>query len=484
VKCTKHSRNRHAAGGIAGERRLSGRAVLFVSALVFLLGATGCVYYNLFYNTKKLYETAEEVPLQPDGSLNRTALDSYQQCITKSQKLIDEHPDSKYVDDALLLMGKCHYKREEYTEAVASLEKLLTEHPDSEFREEAQLYTAQSLLGAGEREQAVENFAAVIESNPKSKFAPEILYLLGTNLIRLDREEEAFPYLERLANEYPRTKYRVQADLEIAAMFMERGEYERSLKVYKRLGKRKLKRADRVRYYMGLSELRAKMGDYEKALEAISFLDNKVFGEQMQAKQLLRKGEAYAGVDSVARAIDLYKSVVARYPRSSFSAEADFKLGVLFQESLDSLDVAKTYFDDVPRQFPKSEFAEDAIQRSVSITKVKRLESSLQQGGQSENAADVKFELAETQFFQFKDYEKALAGYKEVLSEYPTSAVAPKAAYAIAYIYSDILKDVDKARVAYQRVIDDYPDSQQAQYARAYIEKNPAQLESRNERSN
>lgn len=476
----KRTKNRITVGRVGRERRLSGHAVLFVSALLFLAGTLGCVYYNLFYNTKRLYETAEEVPIQPDGSLNRTALDSYQRVITKCQKLIKEHPDSKYVDDAMLLMGKSHYMREEYRESVTILEQLLADHPDSEFRDEGQLYLARSFIGEREREFAVASLESLIETSPKGKYAPEILYLLGTNLIRLGREDEAFAYLERLANEFPRTRYRVQADLEIATMFMERGDYERSLGVFNRLGKRKLKRADMVRYYMGVSELRAKMGDYDKALEAISALDNKLLGEQMQAQQLLRKGEAYAGLDSTGKAIDLYKSVVARYPRSKFSAEADFKLGVLFQESLDSLDVAKTHFDDVPRQFPKSEYAEEAIQRSVSITKVKRLQTSLK-GSEAENAADVKFELAETQLFQFRDYEKALAGYRSVLDEYPASVVAPKAAYAIAYIYSDILKDVDKARIAYQRVIDNYPESQQAEYSKAYMEKNPVQLESRNE---
>ena len=46
----------------------------------------------------------------------------------------------------------------------------------------------------------------------------------------------------------------------------------------------------------------------------------------------------------------MYKNVASRFPRSMYSAEAEFKLGVLYQDKLDSLDVAQEHFDQVPRQ--------------------------------------------------------------------------------------------------------------------------------------
>lgn len=445
-----------------------------------LLSATGCVYYNLFYNTKRTYQAAEQIPLQPDGEVNRVALDGYTQVIEKCTKLINENPDSKYVDDALLLMAKAHYQRREYAEAVDALDRLQSEYPESELLEDAQLYAAKSLLGRGSEADAVDKLKTIITENSRSPHAPEILYLLGTNLIKLDRDDEAFAYLKQLADDYPNTTYRLNADLEIATVFTESGQYDRALATLEGLGNRKLDEVDSIRYYMALAELRIKMGDYEAALQAITALDEEVLGHHMRAVQLLKKSTVYTGLDSISLAIDGYQSVVARYPRSNYSAEASFQLGVIFQENLDSLDVAKTHFDNVPRQFPRSEFAEDAIQRSVSITKLQRLQSSLQ-GGDAENSAMVKFELAETQLFQFKDYEKALVAYNVVLDEYPNSDVAPKAAYAISYIYSEVLEDVDRARLAYQRVIDNYPDSQQAEYARTYLQGHAAQLESRNE---
>ena len=55
------------------------------------------------------------------------------------------------------------------------------------------------------------------------------------------------------------------------------------------------------------------------------------------------------------------------------------------------------------------------------------------------------------------------------MNDYPDSPVAPKAAYAIGYIYEEVLPDRQKAERAYLRLLRDYPYSQQAEYARAFL---------------
>jgi hypothetical protein len=70
------------------------------------------------------------------------------------------------------------------------------------------------------------------------------------------------------------------------------------------------------------------------------------------------------------------------------------------------------------------------------------------------------------QLLQFEEVDKAMTDYLQLLVEYPQSEFAPKAAYAVAYIYERILKDAVKATEAYQNLIRDYPDTQQAAMAR------------------
>jgi TolA-binding protein len=176
------------------------------------------------------------------------------------------------------------------------------------------------------------------------------------------------------------------------------------------------------------------------------------------------------------RAIDSYESIAGGFPKSKYAAEAYFRLGDIYQTSLDSLDLARENFDLVPRQYANSPFAKDAVVRSINIAKFQRLQASLA-AGESQDEALVQFELAEAELFQFKNTEKALAGYMGILNDHGDSEVAPKAAYAIAYIYEKVLNDETNAQRAYLRLLREYPSSQQAGFARAYLGITPEILE-------
>ena len=67
---------------------------------LLLLG--GCVYYNGMYNTKRLAGSARSA--ERDGRTFE-ATNFWGQVITRADTLVARHPDSKYVDEALMLKG-------------------------------------------------------------------------------------------------------------------------------------------------------------------------------------------------------------------------------------------------------------------------------------------------------------------------------------------------------------------------------------------
>jgi TolA-binding protein len=365
-------------------------------------------------------------------------------------------------------MGKAYYRKSEYDEAITRLEQLQKDHPESDLLAEAQMYLAKTHVAKDDPDKAVPILQAVFERNPKSKLTDEVLFLLGTNLVRINEEEKALRYLEILAETYPNSTFRVDADLEIADLYLERGDYEKSLAVFRKLSGVKLSDDNLIRFLTKLAEAQVKIGRYPAALRTFTRLERFVVRDTEQASQMLYKGQALVGLDSVAAGIEVFESVLITYPRSMFSAEAAYRLGATYQEKLDSLEVAKAKFDQVPRQYSKSPYAPEAIRRSVSITKLQKLRESLGTE-EGEDKASVQFDMSEVQLFQFSDYEKALEGYKVILDQYPNSEVAPKAAYAVAYIYETLLKEPAKARAAYLVVVQRYPESQQAVYARRYL---------------
>jgi TolA-binding protein len=454
----------------------------FIAALVLSIIAgtniiSGCAYYNLFYNAKKSFREAEAGPRTPEGKASRPTMDIYDKVIEKCELLITNYPKSRYVDDAVLLMGKSFYAKEEYDLAIVKFEELQTNFPKSHWNEEGQLYLAKSYIDSGASASAVPVLEALYQAKPKGRFAQEVLLLLGTTSIGMGDEPDAVKYLEILADRYPRSLLRLDADIEMAELYTKRGEYEKALVLYTKLSRVQLSKENTIRYLDKLSVLYLEMAKYDEALETVHKLRNYVLDPEMVASKMLLEGKAYAGIGATEKAVDSYQSVVAGYPKTAHSAEAYFRLGEIYQDELDSLNVAREKYDEVSREWPNSPFATDAIRRSVSIVKFQRLQASVDQGD-AQQKATANFELAEAELLQFNDHEKALTGYQGVLNDYPTSDVAPKAAYAIAYIYQRILGDKTKAEAAYRRLLRDYPGSQQAEYARKYFEQNrPLELE-------
>jgi TolA-binding protein len=451
----------------------------FVRLAVFLACASclglifteSCAYFNKLYNAKKKFNEAKETPLPADGTISRAQAKRYDEVIEKCRDLLETYPKSRWVDDAILLIGKCYFEQQDYTKAIQTFEALSVDYPDSDLNEQAREYLARSYIANGEPERAIEILKPFLERYPKSDLIPVVLYLLGTTSLQIDQEAEAMDYLNRLAREHSGSPYKLEADLEMGEIFLEKEQYERSLAIYEQLNIAKLKPEDQTRCLTRLAKAYVRLNRFEDALKVFETIDTDktlLQTDQDKATARLLRAETYVGLDSLQRAVDVYLSVGVSFPKSMFSAESYYRLGILEEEKLDSLVLAQKYFEKVPAEYANSPFSKEAVKRSSSIAQLLRLESSLGEA-RSESKAQTQFSLAEIQMLQFKNYNKALVQYTAVLDSFPDSEIAPKAAYAIGYIYQVYLADSLKAREAYRLLLERFPDSQQAAQARQFL---------------
>lgn len=95
----------------------------YIPALVLAaFTAASCVYFNAFYNANRLFERGrQEIELGNEGS-GRSML---ARSIEKAEKIVREHPESRWADDALRLLVRAHLLREEWEEAAEAGERWL-----------------------------------------------------------------------------------------------------------------------------------------------------------------------------------------------------------------------------------------------------------------------------------------------------------------------------------------------------------------------
>ncbi len=166
------------------------RQALSLSLAAALLG--GCVYYNGMYNTKRLAGSARKA--ERDGRTFE-ANNLWGQVVTRAESLVARHPDSKYVDEALVLKGVALSRLNQCESAVAPLGRVSLLPPDAEVVEEASLALGRCQLGLGDPGVAEIMFARAAESEDPAR-RREARLLRGRSLRLIGRHEEALAILE------------------------------------------------------------------------------------------------------------------------------------------------------------------------------------------------------------------------------------------------------------------------------------------------
>ncbi len=188
------------------ERRLITRTAWIVIGTLLL---SGCAYYNTFYNIKKDFRAAERQTKraqqgaprgsQPGGgSATGIPVQQYQGILQSCSKLLEFYPNSRWIDDALMVMGVSYYRTEEFARAERKFTELGTIFPNSRHAEEAVVWRAQALL-AQNMSEAAENVLLGAQDNLKT--TPAIAGAART-LAKIAAErkqpEQAVEYLERI----------------------------------------------------------------------------------------------------------------------------------------------------------------------------------------------------------------------------------------------------------------------------------------------
>ncbi len=346
--------------------------------VISMLCLTGCAYFNTFYNAKQYYRKAYHATRKNmTDKVSGPEKTNYQKAIEKASKLIELYPNSKYVDDALLMMGKCYYYIEEYLNARRRLEELRTNHPNSEFILEANLWLAktdlaleqydeariglESFIGSevpkklrgeayyyyGELHQEQKSFETAVDAYQKSieddigDLKAQALYAMGVSYDSLGMYDEASKYYRRVVNADPVLDLYFEAEFKYAQMIKKLGRYDESIRLYERL----------------LGEERYKQWYPQLQLEI--------------AACLALKGD-------VEGAIMAYQDIILEYKKTAHSARAYYMLGQLYEEKQNDYDRAQDAYTQVQREFRQSTVVDSAETQKRDIQRFQALKRVIQ----------------------------------------------------------------------------------------------------------
>jgi hypothetical protein len=165
------------------------RARSVAAVAIVVLGTTqACAYFNSVYNANRVYADAERARTRGDSATARTA---YRDAIRKANRSLAKHPNSRWSDDAQLLIARAHLALGEVDSARIAFNALVQRSSDQAMRGTAQIQLAAIEAQNGQSALALSRLDSALAA-PKAPDATVALgYLTRARLLAASGHAEA-----------------------------------------------------------------------------------------------------------------------------------------------------------------------------------------------------------------------------------------------------------------------------------------------------
>jgi outer membrane protein OmpA-like peptidoglycan-associated protein/TolA-binding protein len=422
-----------------------------------LLGA-GCAYFNMFYNAKASYRDGLKLKEQ---NQNTQAKAKFDKAIEKSAMVIKRWPKSRWVDDALFLVGISYYQEGQYGKAIREFDQLSLAFPNSGFVPRGELYRGLALLADKQYGTARVTLDAVKQKYPK--FADEATYNLARSFIDRKELERGTDSLAAFLGRFPRSRFRMPAAKLLADGSFSLKRYATAEKWYASYAALTDDPKQRALANLKIAACRYEQGKYDEAIAQVSDVLGRYSDLDDEANLLL--GKALNAIGRPAEALAAWAKVKGT---SELGAEAAFRVGKHHEEGSD-FDKARAYYDTARIRRVDSDYGVLAVKRLALLDALAARTTGKKASGDSLQPGEAMFLVAEVNNLNLGDYDKAMDLYQKVHDSFPDTDWAAKALFAKAWILRNVKNDTIGARPLLRQEISEYPETEYADESRRWL---------------
>ena len=414
---------------------------------VWCLLVVNCAYFNTFHNAQNYFRQGKKLVIH---DTLKTDSEFFDKTIEKTTAVIIKYPNSRYVDDALFMMGASYYYKGDYRRALEKLDFIVLNYPASKFQDDALYYKG---LAHYQQKKFGAAIIALMQARESKQYRVKAIialcyvYFKDHNYLSLTEVAA-----ELIKEGIDKREKRWVLDLLGEAQFKQ-AFYEDALVSFRELLSITRLKEDRRKITLKIAEIYLEMGDYDRCQE---FLEGQA---DLEFKSILADLNVKLG--DIMKAKELYFDIAIN-SSFDFSAETFYKLAELYKTD-DSLEQAIAYYDSSVGRAPMSEYGVKAKKMGDILRKVDIFSK------ETEAIDRAQFLLAEIYFVDFGDPERAMTEYAKVCTDFPQSEWAAKAKYAQFWISKDIFKNDSLAQSLARDLLDSYPNSEYARMVSVFL---------------
>lgn len=379
------------------------RRVLAVGLVAFVLAGCGSnsfvgrrtdnftAYYNTFYNARRTYDEgtralergaagAQAVPVDRTRYLavyplanGQSQQAKFENTIKKSADVLRKHPDSKWADDALLLIGQSYFYLGQYVGAEQKFREIITELPvqtgrKSGLDEEARFWLARTLAAGGRRQVAQDFLAENLSREGIGRRTEARLHLVRADLaVQQGDWDAAADALRAGIERADDAERKARARFVLGQVEETRGNYAEAAEAFADAA-----RDDRdfeLAYAASVSAARLEgtQNGADRALGRLRDMDRDAKNADRRAELAFLRGRIHQAAgrpDDAFRAYD--DALHAGYrDAQTVRGRAQYGLAELYRDSYGDYFVAAAYFDSAATALGSRQRAEGAEERTT-----------------------------------------------------------------------------------------------------------------------
>ena len=347
-------------------KRRPEKTILLLLLLVLL--GSGCAYFNTYYNAHRYYEEGIRNIARGQGGRAQTA--KLNESLKVASRVLEFYPDSRWVDDALLLMGKSYFYLQNYYNAINKFSELREKFPESELISQCNLWQAKSLLELREFDDARAWLVLIVESKAPRDVWVESRMVLGVILEELGNLEQAANAYREVTESARDKRLKGRAWYQLGLVSLRMNNLEDAAASFARVGRfhpgveiERQASLGRIDAEIWMQHFRRAEKLIERGLKDEHYFEEWDRFELKECLLLEERGE-------LSGAIDCYRSHLDEYSRLSSTASACFRLGSIYLLHYDQPDSALKYYERVSTEQRESIWRDST---EVMMVKLERL---------------------------------------------------------------------------------------------------------------
>lgn len=356
-------------------------------------------YFNVYYDAKDLFDSAEEAIKAQNKDLFATeepklagnVIQQLSKVIDKCSTILQFHSESSYVDNALLILGKSFYYQKNYLKALRKFQELIATQPESNLILETELWIGKTQMRLKQYDEGL----AMLETVKKKALEEgEDEFLTDASLeeIKHKLSQEDYTGAITTSNDFLKEsdndKMNAEIEFELGKLYLKVNDTENAIAAFRKVSDYSPTYDTQYGAQLELGKALREAGNNDQALEIFDEMSKQDKYSDHYDEINLEKGKSLAKVDRYDEAVSVLMKVDTTYKSSINAGMARYELGQIFETHYQNFDSANTYYTRASTSAVPAEYFTNAHHKAQLFKKYLNLRDQLNENLQEQYYAE------------------------------------------------------------------------------------------------